>query len=161
MRMWRVIGFRKMRISSRITLLFQVAMIFQLFGVIVVALTSLLSNDWITIAIFSGVAFLGVIIIRIMGVTRLTTVIKKEDHLVIGRIIQEHISLDSIVKISKTFFQSDFPYKVTFTKNGASAHFYFLPKTHLSDIFVSENATISDLKKSIILNNNKSSVTPQ
>ena len=83
-------------------------MIFQLFGVTVVALISLLSKDWITIAIFSGVAFLGVIIIRVMGVTRLTTVIKNENHLVIGRIIQEHIPLDSIVKISKTFFQSDF-----------------------------------------------------
>ena len=138
----------KIKVSSSLTLIFQLATLAQFSTLFFLIVSSLFIGDLSFILISLFVFLLGLFVSKRMGVAKLKIVHKENNSLVVGsRNSLKIIPFSKIKKIEKTFLFSDFPLRVIYSNLKENEKLYFLPK---GNFFFQENKIINELKKDIL-----------
>ena len=141
----------KRKISSDLTIVFQFAILAEVFTLSIIMILSLFFNDIILTIISLSVFLISVLIVRKMGVTKLKTVYKDDNSIIVrkGNLLKT-IPFSEVQKIEQTFLFHDFPFLVKYGRNEQSEKLYFLPKGNFfKDLVSGENGIIEELRNEI------------
>lgn len=141
----------KKKISSDLTLIFQIAAVLKLLTILMMFLFVLFLGDNISRLIMLSIVLIATILVRILGLFKLKKVYQTQNSLIIGTNHSKNIiPFSSIQKVQNTFLCNDFPHKITYIEENRLKKIYFLPKAKLlSDFFLPSNEIVGELKRKI------------